>query len=181
MFGSSPRAWGTLYQSFGNGTPGRFIPTSVGNTPTGSGKTEAAAVHPHERGEHFAKPPMSYQSRGSSPRAWGTLWFFMRHECMLRFIPTSVGNTTSPTVLCMSAAVHPHERGEHDGGVISGHKLSGSSPRAWGTPSQAWVRTGRIRFIPTSVGNTLSDEVNETLFAVHPHERGEHSRRRQGR
>ena len=50
--GSSPRVWGT------QGVRGyvhlvhRFIPTCVGNTPAGSGRTALIAVHPHVCGEH---------------------------------------------------------------------------------------------------------------------------------
>ena len=57
----------------------------------------------------------------------------------------------------------------------------GSSPRAWGIPAATDAGGGEIRFIPTCVGNTMSDAYAAELASVHPHVRGEYARRRHSR
>ena len=75
------------------------------------------------------------------------------HPCP-RFIPTHVGNTSSPERGPRRPAVHPHACGEHGGNLVNGH-ASG-------------------RFIPTHVGNTYIYFQLASLRAVHPHACGEH-------
>ena len=111
--GSSPRAWGTQRYDRRLGVCHRFIPTSVGNTRCRGEKTPAQTVHPHERGEHLSSSAFSCLPGGSSPRAWGTRCSVKAGVRHGRFIPTSVGNTTSIKVYVGGVAVHPHERGEH--------------------------------------------------------------------
>ena len=53
--------------------------------------------------------------------------------------------------------------------------IVGSSPRTWGI-RHAGNKRGRVmRFIPTHVGNTRSEERTCCRRAVHPHTRGEYS------
>ena len=92
-FGSSPRPWGTLVVLGLDVAQRRFIPTSVGNTRPDSVRSKVSAVHPHVRGEHTSAWPMSRGWRGSSPRPWGTQRWTIVFIALVRFIPTSVGNT----------------------------------------------------------------------------------------
>ncbi len=115
---------------------------------------------------------------GSSPRMWGTraggdLGFALR-----RFIPTHVGNTEVARPSVRLPTVHPHARGEH--GVFSPgcYQRNGSSPRTWGTRVIAIYPSLRVRFIPTHVGNTISERLPRNERPVHPHARGEHIRTR---
>ena len=71
--GSSPRTWGTPHQPRAGPPLGRFIPTHVGNTRPRQSTNSARPVHPHARGEHKILPTIPTQTRGSSPRTWGTL------------------------------------------------------------------------------------------------------------
>ena len=152
--GSSPRAWGTPRGCRGAAPHPRFIPTSVGNTGRRISGRSTTSVHPHERGEHGGRLSGILMARGSSPRAWGTQRSSSSGPSATRFIPTSVGNTNVRAASCSESAVHPHERGEHEG-RLSGHpRPAGSSPRAWGTRRPTPPRLGSARFIPTSVGNT---------------------------
>ena len=50
----------------------------------------------------------------------------------------------------------------------------GSSPRTWGTPQGGGRGRGRLRFIPTHVGNTTALALCCVVWSVHPHARGEH-------
>src|SRR5439155_730890 len=134
--GSSPHAWGT-HELYGpRWQRKRFIPTCVGNTPSGGGG------HPHES--------------GSSPHAWGTPTAALAEPTGYRFIPTCVGNTKLLNTIYGIISVHPHMRGEHTRLLPPLALTGGSSPHAWGTHSQ-WCRwTLQNRFIPTCVGNTIN-------------------------
>ena len=55
-------------------------------------------------------------------------------------------------------------------------RITGSSPRAWGTQRNRCRWCLRMRFIPTCVGNTTRAGCRIFLRAVHPHVRGEHRR-----
>ena len=72
--GSSPRAWGTGRGRKRNGARSRFIPTSVGNGGNRHQKVRRLSVHPHERGERRMTRVWSASNIGSSPRAWGTAY-----------------------------------------------------------------------------------------------------------
>ena len=53
----------------------------------------------------------------------------------------------------------------------------GSPPRAWGQRHGAHVLGHRRRFTPTRVGTTLVDAYSGACVSVHPHARGDNSRR----
>ena len=50
----------------------------------------------------------------------------------------------------------------------------GSSPRLWGTPRNGLRHVGKLRFIPTPVGNTTFPVFGSMIRSVHPHACGEH-------
>ena len=110
---------------------------------------------------------------GSSPRTWGTLASIREAPGSQRFIPTHMGNATSPTATWCPRTVHPHAHGERRS---FGHRFSfarGSSPRTWGT---RWPRaSGGVfrRFIPTHMGNAGAPARGRRGPTVHPHAHGE--------
>ena len=134
IFGSSPRAWGTLGACAARPARSRFIPTGVGNTPPAQRRASPKAVHPHGRGEHITEDGIFTDVCGSSPRAWGTLHCGVLMRDVRRFIPTGVGNTRSCWAPWRRLTVHPHGRGEHFGAYAGANH--------------------EYRFIPTGVGNT---------------------------
>ncbi len=154
--GSSPRPWGTLVDSSEHPSPGRFIPTPVGNTLSVSELPWLDQVHPHARGEHHVPRGQRQPTLGSSPRPWGTLEAVRLDEDRHRFIPTPVGNTSGRRGTWCRRTVHPHARGEHPALFFAMSSCSGSSPRPWGTPSTTATRRSAWRFIPTPVGNTFA-------------------------
>ena len=91
-----------------------------------------------------------------------------------RFIPTSVGNTLLMAGYNVWDAVHPHIRGEHKDNLGFQLVVFGSSPHPWGTHRHRSLLKFRLRFIPTSVGNTRLRSLNRPSTPVHPHIRGEH-------
>ena len=173
----------------------RFIPTRVGNTlkyptlvslntvhPHGVGNTLADRtserdnpVHPHACGEHKQPPEQCFLHHGSSPRVWGTQLVIPHFCCIIRFIPTRVGNTIIRANSVLSQSVHPHACGEHSKRALVSSLSFGSSPRVWGT--RVWLKNpySTRRFIPTRVGNTPSFPICLFPFPVHPHACGEHS------
>ena len=156
--GSSPHAWGTrdliLFRAFEN----RFIPTCVGNTHPRKPAMRLYSVHPHMRGEHSLKIATQETLFGSSPHAWGTQELILPTNEISRFIPTCVGNTSQAETINTLCAVHPHMRGEHYTDAIDNAFAYGSSPHAWGTHPSHRAQLPLFRFIPTCVGNTLSNK-----------------------
>ena len=162
--GSSPRAWGTRIRSrkglqrftvhpHGRGErnlsrsspraerciKSRFIPTGVGNASPITTGLVSTAVHPHGRGERVGAALEIDETRGSSPRAWGTRPAATQARLPQRFIPTGVGNATFHISPCEKMSVHPHGRGERHPRACRAQLDSGSSPRAWGTRVQRAV------------------------------------------
>ena len=70
--------------------------------------------------------------------------------------------------------VHPHVRGEYILSCCRTVTGSGSSPRAWGIQVYVDKTNGKIRFIPTCVGNTERRAPAQHPGPVHPHVRGEY-------
>ncbi len=84
-----------------------------------------------------------------------------------------MGNSWYCSLCSPKVAVHPHGRGELVPHCTPSAVISGSSPRAWGTPVAADFDAGARRFIPTGVGNSEISEPHSSSPAVHPHGRGE--------
>ena len=171
--GSSPRVWGTVIRLVEIGDGCRFIPTCVGNGLAAGAWSAVGSVHPHVCGE---RPPkvLAQQARfGSSPRVWGTACRVGDCRGRFRFIPTCVGNGNLASGCPCSLAVHPHVCGEREDKVEPRKSGSGSSPRVWGTASSRRSPSGRWRFIPTCVGNGISNGSPHIARTVHPHVCGE--------
>ncbi len=172
--GSSPHPWGIRFPFTLGGTHGRFIPTSVGNTVERIAEMDTRAVHPHIRGEYETGRRRTSRGDGSSPHPWGILDPKVTDPIIERFIPTSVGNTCMIRERYRYFTVHPHIRGEYQTLKPPKPLIPGSSPHPWGIPDLDRHGRWRLRFIPTSVGNTLSALSDGQSFPVHPHIRGEY-------
>ena len=172
--GSSPRAWGILQVRQGQCLASRFIPTCVGNTTRCRPGRSRRPVHPHVRGEYDGGTTPPAAGGGSSPRAWGIHNFTGGEISPTRFIPTCVGNTSRTATRCVPPPVHPHVRGEYDGGTTPPAAGGGSSPRAWGIHNFTGGEISPTRFIPTCVGNTSVHVREQRRGSVHPHVRGEY-------
>ena len=181
MFGSSPRAWGTVSFKIDREKIWRFIPTCVGNGFMIALCGSFLSVHPHVRGERRTLDGQGRAIRGSSPRAWGT--DRRRRVCFkcARFIPTCVGNGPLPGTPTNPNPVHPHVRGERTRSQVCTSSGAGSSPRAWGTAGSPRHPLDQGRFIPTCVGNGSWPSWPGRGSAVHPHVRGERRTSSSGR
>ena len=171
--GSSPRAWGTRSPYRPNPHLQRFIPTCMGNSVFGAGTCPGEPVHPHVHGELGTHFTFVMLSKGSSPRAWGTLVLYLRLLSQSRFIPTCMGNSTKRPGTRQRNTVHPHVHGElpHTPRVLC--VGCGSSPRAWGTLSVRDRDGSEDRFIPTCMGNSALRFPRSRAAQVHPHVHGE--------
>ena len=152
----------------------RFIPTSVGNTGCKTRNKRQSPVHPHIRGEYRNGRPWKDGTCGSSPHPWGILAHIILTIIVIRFIPTSVGNTFPIPYPSKSLPVHPHIRGEYELRFSTSGTVVGSSPHPWGIHARFVSNFNHCRFIPTSVGNTNSPSCSATSLSVHPHIRGEY-------
>ena len=171
--GSSPRMWGTQVCRAAHRGRQRFIPTHVGNSPTGTGPLPRRPVHPHACGELGVARHPAVELLGSSPRMWGTLEVRREREPPRRFIPTHVGNSSCSGSGRSGRTVHPHACGELWSHVPGFGAVIGSSPRMWGTPLGGWRAHLIDRFIPTHVGNSGRGPTLPAPRAVHPHACGE--------
>ncbi len=140
VFGSSPRSWGTQTDLFDLISPGRFIPTVVGNAREDEPYGWAVSVHPHGRGERGAAGAAFLASIGSFPRSWGTQLTVSKQQKAVRFIPTVMGNAQKTRPPPGSNTVHPHGRGERALNTLADLVQHGSSPRSWGTHFAGTVR-----------------------------------------
>ena len=115
--GSSPRPWGTHEPAEELIVVDRFIPTPVGNAPSGWSGQRRSTVHPHARGERLTSGEVAGLKAGSSPRPWGTHHGHLHQLPVRRFIPTPVGNARQRRRGARRTSVHPHARGERSAGA----------------------------------------------------------------
>ena len=165
--------WGTLNAQKEGFELARFIPTHVGNSSFFLMSLSLFPVHPHACGELQAMVLFRDAVAGSSPRMWGTLDGPCSITCYLRFIPTHVGNSFLTCSLFANYTVHPHACGELKFMGFTKKVDSGSSPRMWGTLYPVAIRIFNHRFIPTHVGNSITNAMSDGTNTVHPHACGE--------
>ena len=167
--GSSPRVWGTGLCLRVHGHTVRFIPTCVGNGPSGTQGRPCGMVHPHVCGERRGARGGDCCPGGSSPRVWGTEPSLIGNQIGRRFIPTCVGNGSLLLPQRDLLSVHPHVCGERRSTGPMMRLGFGSSPRVWGTVLKNNQDSCDQRFIPTCVGNGESRRLPLPAWAVHPH------------
>ena len=173
VFGSSPRTWGTAYRANQDARFVRIIPTHVGNSVPFTHPASRYSDHPHARGEQG--PPLVIPAHilGSSPRTWGTGYITTQEQEPGRIIPTHVGNSAPGKSGCAVRPDHPHARGEQESCALTTCRVFGSSPRTWGTAGVQDDIEGRVRIIPTHVGNSQTPASKFRVTSDHPHARGE--------
>ena len=153
--GSPPRAWGRLLVTLPLNYDARFTPTCVGT---------ATAI-----------TPSAVEAYGSPPRAWGRPVVVERRVQPLRFTPTCVGTASCPLTSQLSAAVHPHVRGDGSRATSRSGTRYGSPPRAWGRRGASRDDSASQRFTPTCVGTARNYPRLRRVGSVHPHVRGDGS------
>ena len=145
----------------------------MGNSSGEPAARRRSAVYPHARGELPARSAYRSRERGLSPRPWGTLLGMFATANPFRFIPTPVGNSPHSLLRPCHTPVYPHARGELTGLSAQSGTAHGLSPRPWGTRSAKPRPDQLLRFIPTPVGNSISDLLRSCRYTVYPHARGE--------
>ena len=115
----------------------------------------------------------SLTATGSSPRLWGTVHRPAGADLQGRFIPTPVGNGIPSASGRSTPSVHPHACGERLVSATLMRRMTGSSPRLWGTEYRPRERHFSRRFIPTPVGNGSRVSWQCRRGSVHPHACGE--------
>ena len=145
----------------------------MGNSVLFAALLWSMSVHPHVHGELIFGNKYPGLKSGSSPRAWGTRGAIILIQTRWRFIPTCMGNSSTPRSRYIENAVHPHVHGELNNFSPSNLINIGSSPRAWGTHLHMRVDILNDRFIPTCMGNSGSVRGVVCRITVHPHVHGE--------
>ncbi len=174
--GSSPLARGTRRARTASAALTGFIPAGAGNTFSLRLSRVHGAVHPRWRGEHTGGYAANPSASGSSPLARGTPEYRLECEARWRFIPAGAGNTALVIASMLALAVHPRWRGEHATLFGVSDRQVGSSPLARGTLIPGAGLHLLARFIPAGAGNTISIQIRQSEYPVHPRWRGEHLR-----
>ena len=133
LFGSSPRARGTVLLADNLARLARFIPARAGNGRSSTTSRATSSVHPRARGERSIAARRYRGANGSSPRARGTDHNARHSANEFRFIPARAGNGDKLALRYPCLPVHPRARGERFFQRTSGRQYRGSSPRARGT------------------------------------------------
>ena len=163
-----PRAWGRPAQ-------GNVAQYTLGNTPTGVGKTFhpitatfCVQKHPHGRGEDQLFQLGFFLLQETPPRAWGRRYCC---ECAFRRFgntPTGVGKTVDVCVHVTPYRKHPHGRGEDDYDDMDDLHHLETPPRAWGRLKPMLKRCALRGNTPTGVGKTESHGISRYQIRKHP-------------
>ena len=84
-----------------------------------------------------------------------------------------MGTIRSASPRSLTTSVHPHGRGDNVCAAGTLCRRNGSPPRAWGQSPHAVRAAPLLRFTPTGVGTISSRLAYESMWAVHPHGRGD--------
>ena len=172
--GSPPHAWVDVALV---GVRGRFTPTCVGKThPTcvDTSRRTLPSVHPHMRGEDLAPVFNQLINKRFTPTCVGKM--SSSRSCSICAPPTE---DRFPAAAAFTGAVHPHMRGEDNGGYcrlrahrrfawgrqISGQNLGRSGYRGEDL-RRVWAVHARLRFTPTCVGKTAYADVDRFTKTV---------------
>ena len=170
--GLSPRTWGNPVFVVGPGGLRGPIPTHVGEPLYRQASAQASRAYPHARGGTVALATFAIWFTGLSPRTWGNQRPDALHQIDRGPIPTHVGEPGSRVELATFARAYPHARGgtkrlrSHPGALL------GLSPRTWGNHSQHAQSGGRVRPIPTHVGEPGGLCRRGLSRRAYPHARG---------
>ncbi len=151
-FGSPPPAWGRRAPSSVVSRLQRFTPTRVGTAAWRHHDAQTSAVHPHPRGDGAVFFARVEGAVGSPPPAWGRRRTIRNVAALHRFTPTRVGTAAASMTRSEVGPVHPHPRGDGEGGTEGDHLTLGSPPPAWGRRAHAKRVALHRRFTPTRVG-----------------------------
>ena len=151
--GSPPHVWGNLWLNGGNASGERFTPTRVGKSEWHHDNPRDWAVHPHTCGEILPAARHTASRCGSPPHVWG--------------------NPPNTDIAPNTDTVHPHTCGEIFRDGLPDLCYDGSPPHVWGNPAWGKGRPTGVRFTPTRVGKSASENENELPGSVHPHTCGE--------
>ncbi len=90
-----------------------------------------------------------------------------------RTIPTRVGRTQGTRRKNARVPDHPHAGGENETQTQRFSRYGGPSPRGWGELAGPRIAVWRSRTIPTRVGRTEAETIEQAKQADHPHAGGE--------
>ena len=156
LSGSPPHAWGRHTRERRADLTQRFTPTCVGTADHAHTSGTRMAVHPHMRGDGTTRAVATHYAAGSPPHAWGRLAAPLAWQPPQRFTPTCVGTAPPPAPPTLFPPVHPHMRGDGEGGALCAAIDRGSPPHAWGRRCSFSAFQSPGRFTPTCVGTALA-------------------------
>ena len=162
-----------------------FLRPTAGNTHPIPPSCFFISGQPRVRGEHMAAYCCTVRSAGSAPRARGTLQMMRGLGGQMRVSPACAGNTEEVREVGFAQPGQPRVRGdqpgqprvrgEHLGAPGKPGWLSGSAPRARGTPEGKLGSLPRRRVSPACAGNTLRTVFCNLVIPGQPRVRGEHT------
>ena len=109
---------------------------------------------------------------------WGQVYDCCRYCAVNRIIPTRVGTSKVPPLICLGSKDHPHACGDKLSPLCSSVAGFGSSPRVWGQALMVKALEYDVRIIPTRVGTSFLICAIDGKRRDHPHACGDKNRRR---
>src|SRR5690606_23796792 len=128
-------------------------------------------------GDDFIRRYVSMTTPGTPPRAWGRPTIRCDFLQRRRYTPTRVGTTHRRWQNSSTVTVHPHARGDEQTGIAIRTIEGGTPPRAWGRHLRIHHENFPIRYTPTRVGTTSNQESASLASSVHPHARGDDTKK----
>ncbi len=110
--GSSPRVWGQASDVKNEQDPSRIIPTRMGTSSGSTHRRKNSEDHPHAYGDKHIQSAGRGIRKGSSPRVWGQVFFFVISFCNFGIIPTRMGTSYQKKCCETSDRDHPHAYGD---------------------------------------------------------------------
>jgi len=110
--GSSPRVWGQDVVFDAVKVFIGIIPTRVGTSEVGLGKSACRQDHPHACGDKVFVALLTGLFGGSSPRVWGQVKHISYRCDRSGIIPTRVGTSVLVILSLLKPRDHPHACGD---------------------------------------------------------------------
>ena len=149
-------------------SPQRIIPAHAGQTMVTCRVLALWTDHPRACGANHLFIGLGHDVSGSSPRMRGKRAVHAFRQTRTRIIPAHAGQTQSTARRPRAKSDHPRACGANGGPSGRASRVTGSSPRMRGKPSDTVSAPYSRRIIPAHAGQTCGVGDYFVAFSDHP-------------